>query len=111
MFARAKNILYLCTWIVYSAILPFIMSTAALNNIWNQILTLGMTDANWDWLQERITEQRQTNQVAKDMDGNVVFPCTFTEEEWEEELLASEREGDATEEETKQFYEKWGIAM
>lgn len=83
------------------------MSTAALNNIWSQILALGMTDSNWDWLQDKISEQRQANKIMQ----STPFPLNFTEEEWEKELELAMEEGEATEKETQQFYEKWGIAL
>lgn len=39
------------------------------------------------------------------------FPCSFTEEEWEEELQLSMKEGEATDDQVKEFYRRWNIAL
>lgn len=73
----------------------------AVRDIWRAIQTL--SPSNKHWLADKLFESEIC--AAQPM------PCVFTDEEWEEELMASELEGEATQEETLKFYEKWGIAM
>lgn len=39
------------------------------------------------------------------------MPCCFTEEELDEEIRLSEASGYATDEEVRQMYEQWGVAL
>lgn len=39
------------------------------------------------------------------------MPCCFSEEELDEEIRLSEASGYATDEEVRQMYEQWGIAL
>lgn len=43
--------------------------------------------------------------------NNICIPCSFTDEEWKEEILLSEESGVADEEETSSFYKRWGFAL
>lgn len=78
------------------------MSTLALNKLWEYIQVLSLSNSDKDWLAAKIIESKQDAQE---------MPCTFTDEEWKEEIRLSMAEGDATEEETKAFYDKWAIAL
>lgn len=104
------------------------MSTAALDSIWNQILALGMTEANWDWLQDKITMQRQIITVDNSRQKaekylqqhcsatecaelmatdflNKPYPpfCNQTEEEIMREIEEAEKEGYLSEEESMKW--------
>ncbi len=73
----------------------------AVSDIWNAIQAL--SPSNRQWLADKL--------INSDISAAPPMPCIFTDEEWEEELIASELEGEATQEETQKFYDKWGIAM
>ena len=74
---------------------------AAVSSIWNAIQAL--SPSNKQWLRDKLVES--------DISTTPPMPCVFTDEEWEEELIASDLEGEATQEETQKFYDKWGFAM
>lgn len=73
----------------------------AVRDIWHAIQAL--SPSNKRWLADKLIEPSISTAST--------MPCVFTDEEWEEELLASELEGEATQEETQKFYDKWGIAI
>ena len=76
------------------------MSSVALQNLWAYIQSLSLNKENREWLAGKLTEPQSYD----------VMPCTFTDEEWKEEVRLSEEEGYASEEEVKKFFEAWEIA-
>lgn len=83
------------------------MTATALNNLWTYIKSLDLSQDNRKWLSERLVEP--VSQVEQYGQAGVM-PCTFTEEEWQEEVALSLQEGVATMDEVNEYLEKWNVA-